>query len=120
MRHPDNFAPELGEFAEADSVAPLVQSTWGQGDTSELWFWEDNNSYNKYCPWDYTTFLEYTLADLSDRLRGDRHGADHAILAMASFRPGQSWIQSDQSLYLRLQQLGLAGSEFLCRIIRLE
>jgi hypothetical protein len=55
---PDHYAPDLGELAGADTVSPLVQSTWGQGTGEEFWlFNQNNNSYNQFCPWDYNTFL---------------------------------------------------------------
>jgi hypothetical protein len=50
---PDNFLPDLGDPATAQSVGPLIQSTWGQGINQDGWPW-GNNSYNKYCPWEYT------------------------------------------------------------------
>jgi predicted outer membrane repeat protein len=50
---PDNFVPDLGELATAQSVLPLIQSTWGQG-WDEDWPPYDNDSYNQYCPYIYT------------------------------------------------------------------
>ena len=50
---PDNFVPDLGALAAAQSVGPLIQSIWGQGINQDGWPW-GNGSYNKYCPWEYS------------------------------------------------------------------
>jgi hypothetical protein len=50
---PDNFLPDLGDLATAQSVPPLIQSTWGQGDPDDWVPW-DIDSYNQYCPWEYS------------------------------------------------------------------
>lgn len=50
---PDSFVPDLGDPAAAQSAGPLIQSTWGQGINQDGWPW-GNDSYNKYCPWEYT------------------------------------------------------------------
>jgi hypothetical protein len=50
---PNNFLPDLGDLATAQSVPPLIQSTWGQGDPDDWVPW-DIDSYNQYCPWEYS------------------------------------------------------------------
>ena len=52
---PDNFVPDLGELATAQSISPLIQSTWGQG--GGQWcpiIGGAGNGYDKYCPWEYS------------------------------------------------------------------
>jgi hypothetical protein len=50
---PDNFLPDLGDLDTAQSVPPLIQSTWGQGGV-QVWWYESSSSYDRYCPWEYT------------------------------------------------------------------
>jgi hypothetical protein len=50
---PDFFDPDLDEAAAAASVGPLIKSCWGQGWAEDCWPW-DNDSYNRFCPWEYT------------------------------------------------------------------
>lgn len=57
---PDSFAPDLAELALSEAVAPLIQSSWGQGTTWE-WSPPTNSSYNKYCPWEYSDWTHTTI-----------------------------------------------------------
>jgi len=52
----DFLAVNVGQYRRS-RVRPLVKSTWGQGRTKGSKPWGIHtvfNSYNKYCPWEYT------------------------------------------------------------------
>ncbi|MHC4543251.1 MAG: C10 family peptidase [Planctomycetota bacterium] len=51
---PSDFVSDLGDLATAQSVPPLTQSTWGQGGANVCLPSTSSNSYDKYCPWEYT------------------------------------------------------------------
>ena len=50
----EDFLAARGELQRSSRVRPLLDTTWGQGKTADRKPWPSHNSYNKYCPWEYT------------------------------------------------------------------